>query len=592
MDKITIETEATSAFKTIIRRNPYLSSYIDENDKTPVWDGSVYVYSTENTVSNKALIGRVPTQIKGHNANGHFPSEIKFQIEKTNLRAFQSEGGAIFIVVYINDKFETQIYYEQLLSLDIERLLSKLKMHESISVNFKQIPQDNVMLANLFLNFIRDRQKQTSTVDKTRLHFSDWENNKDIGTYSIHISTVNSSTYNPLQALSMSTVYLYGKPADFNFEIPVERVNSGMITTKNMHSIGCDGKVYFAANETTSIWIKGNLIIKFGQAMSFELFFLKGNRISGRFHYDLVGSLNNRLNDAEFVLTVLENNEISINGVPLKFDNLGKGTLDGTIKLYNDLKLIREKLNQIGVFQDFDIHKIDAEEKWKINLLMEINEDYEDVYLSPKHQIFFLSIANIQLTVITFLRDSKLFVRDYFSEMRDLMFSVNSEKGEEYIISRFLHLKENALVSSNMYAEPVYLDIIKYDTWEDYQITVNLFLLECIKAYDSNRGNHAELYKLSLMIAEWLRSKDSNSAIYNLNYFQILIRTRLLTSDEKSLLYQLSISDDETWSVKCGAFILCGDNKQAQELLIDRSVEEQAEFKSYPIYNLFRVHMA
>ena len=52
MDKITIETEATSAFNTLIRRNPYLSPYVDENDKTPIWDGSIYVYSKDKFTGN------------------------------------------------------------------------------------------------------------------------------------------------------------------------------------------------------------------------------------------------------------------------------------------------------------------------------------------------------------------------------------------------------------------------------------------------------------------------------------------------------------------------------------------------------------
>lgn len=136
MDKIVIETEATSAFKTVIRRNPYLSPYIDENDKTPVWDGHVYVYSTDNALrNNQTLLGRVPTQIKGHNTSNGFPKEITYRINKSDLISYQSEGGIVFIVVYINDEFISQIYYEQLLGLDIERLKAKMKNQKSKTGN-------------------------------------------------------------------------------------------------------------------------------------------------------------------------------------------------------------------------------------------------------------------------------------------------------------------------------------------------------------------------------------------------------------------------------------------------------------------------
>lgn len=588
MDKITIETEATSAFKTLIRRNPYLSPFIDENDKTPIWDGSVFVYSKENTTGNKALLGRVPTQIKGHNTKNSFPSEIKFQMEKTNLKAFQSEGGAIFIVVYINDKYETKVYFEQFLPLDIERLFAQMKNQDSISVKFKEIPQDQIMLANLFLNFIEDRKKQMSTVDKARLHLSDWENNKDIGTYLIHISSVSSPVFNPLQALSMSTIYLYGKPDGFNLEIPLERVNNGVIQTKNAHSIGCSDKVYYPGNSTTSVWTNGNLKIKFGQAMSIDLVFTNANKINGNFHFNLVESLDNRLFDAEFILAVVKSNTININGVPLGL-NLDKGTiLDRTNAFYEDMKGIRKKLDELGIHQDFEFDKIDDKDKWMINLLMELNEDCEDVYLAKKNQISLFNIANIQLTIFTILKDGKLFVRDYFSENSELMFSIDTDDGQHYDTSRYLHLKENALVSSNVYAEPMYLDILKYDTWEQYHPNVNLFLLECLKAYDSGKGNHSELYKLSLLIAGWLKSKDPNSAIYTLNYFQTLVRTRMLSSDEILILHQLSMSDSENWAVKCGSLILCGEYVQAQKTLSDQAPELQDEFRSYPIYSLLK----
>ena len=240
MDKDVIETEATSAVKDLIRRNPYLSPYIDENDKTPIWDGHIYVYTSINSgKNNKALIGRVPTQIKGHNTKTGFPFEIKYPLRKTDLIAYQSEGGVIFIVVYVNDLYVTQIYFEQLLPLDIERLLSQMHEQENKSIIFKKIPTDTLQLANLFVNFIEDRKKQMGTVDKNKLHLSDWENSKDIGTYKFHISSVQAPYFNPFQVLSSSSFYLYGKPNSLNLEIPLERVDHGIIQTSKLHDIGC-----------------------------------------------------------------------------------------------------------------------------------------------------------------------------------------------------------------------------------------------------------------------------------------------------------------------------------------------------------------
>ena len=39
-----IEESATHALKGALLRCPTLSAYISENDKTPSWDGQVFVY--------------------------------------------------------------------------------------------------------------------------------------------------------------------------------------------------------------------------------------------------------------------------------------------------------------------------------------------------------------------------------------------------------------------------------------------------------------------------------------------------------------------------------------------------------------------
>ena len=44
-----IEESATTALKAALLRCPILDSYIDSNDKTPSWDGTVFVYKSEKT---------------------------------------------------------------------------------------------------------------------------------------------------------------------------------------------------------------------------------------------------------------------------------------------------------------------------------------------------------------------------------------------------------------------------------------------------------------------------------------------------------------------------------------------------------------
>lgn len=59
-----IEESATTALKAALLRCPILDSYIDSNDKTPSWDGTVFVYKSEKT-KKENLAGRFQSRLRG-----------------------------------------------------------------------------------------------------------------------------------------------------------------------------------------------------------------------------------------------------------------------------------------------------------------------------------------------------------------------------------------------------------------------------------------------------------------------------------------------------------------------------------------------
>ena len=51
-----IEESATTALKAALLRCPILDSYIDSNDKTPSWDGTVFVYKSRRRRKKTSLV--------------------------------------------------------------------------------------------------------------------------------------------------------------------------------------------------------------------------------------------------------------------------------------------------------------------------------------------------------------------------------------------------------------------------------------------------------------------------------------------------------------------------------------------------------
>ena len=104
-----IESMAVTAIKNLIAWNNYLTSFINDKDKEPSWDGNIYVYSTPtNTHNKKDLVGRVPVQVKGHISCGDFPDEVSYSVDTSDLRNYLHDGGIIYFVVYLNTNNHTE----------------------------------------------------------------------------------------------------------------------------------------------------------------------------------------------------------------------------------------------------------------------------------------------------------------------------------------------------------------------------------------------------------------------------------------------------------------------------------------------------
>lgn len=95
-----IEESATTALKAALLRCPILESYIDSNDKTPSWDGTVFVYKSEKT-KKEDLAGRVPIQIKG-TEKVIVSDTATFSCSIADLNNYYKDGGCIFFLISVD----------------------------------------------------------------------------------------------------------------------------------------------------------------------------------------------------------------------------------------------------------------------------------------------------------------------------------------------------------------------------------------------------------------------------------------------------------------------------------------------------------
>ena len=116
-----IEESATTALKAALLRCPILDSYIDSNDKTPSWDGTVFVYKSEKT-KKENLAGRVPIQIKG-TEKVIVSDTATFSCSVADLNNYYKDGGCVFFLISVDlSSGNSRIFYKTLLVVDLDKI--------------------------------------------------------------------------------------------------------------------------------------------------------------------------------------------------------------------------------------------------------------------------------------------------------------------------------------------------------------------------------------------------------------------------------------------------------------------------------------
>ena len=169
------ERNAVNAVRDFVDAAACLRSYLEENDKTPLWDGSIFVYDGEPD-QNPNLVGTLRSQIKGTEVEA-FQDKEHYRLTFDELSILMSEGGLFFFVVELlkDDYSQRKVFYKALTPHTIQALVKQAKQSkrskESKSMEFTLLPLPTVsrIVEDEMVNFIRDARKQTSFVGKPSL---------------------------------------------------------------------------------------------------------------------------------------------------------------------------------------------------------------------------------------------------------------------------------------------------------------------------------------------------------------------------------------------------------------------------------------
>lgn len=574
-----------SSLTLLLARVEGIKTFFNDNDKTPIWDGSINVY-TDIRCTKDSLKMEIPVQIKGREVKKLSGNSIYYPVEISDLKGFKSKNGSIFFVVdFNNDK--QKIYYNSLLPYKINDILnSTSEKQKTKTIKFTKFPTEKEEIKSILLNYILHSQQQKNFT------FVGYKSDKDLikegffKCYEISCIPSEKRKDDPIKYLLENETYLYAVDK-MGTKYPLELINNIQKTISTVHRQVVCGNVSYPSYQV--IRNKKSGIIKIGRSFTLNIL---SNPISIQFKLD--GELSDRIKDIDCLLE-LQNNDIYIDK---NFICRYNASFQANFSLENIslhkkfLENIRDVLSLLHIPENkISYNDLSKNDFYLAKSLIALFDKHQSIPLKNIDitediipQMF--RFANICIPVLLkHDKDKNFFVYDLMSHSREI--TATTVDNKTFPISRFMILQSPQLLKmSNFDAEYICDDIQSYQYDDDGAAYVTKFGLELLFAYDESRDK--KYLNCAERLFTWIISKNLNNKINDrLNMIQCHMRNNNVSDIDKEYLLTL-LTENCNSEQKLACYILLNMKEGAQKLYNQLSIDEQEYFISYPIGYLYK----
>lgn len=566
MDRKAIESLAVNAISDSISVCDHLSPYIADNDKEPSWDGNIYIYN-DSSKKKDTLNGRVPVQVKGTLQSKLTKDEISFPVSTADLRNYLNDGGCMYLVVYIHPKtHQRKIYYSGLPPIKIRGLLSQAGESKTKSIKLKTFPDDVLKKEMLFFNCLENCRKQKSFSNAKLPSIEELEKEGLLEAITIPVCTMGAIP--PQNALLSSEVYFYAQIKGSAILQPLEIFPEHMQTFETRQADIKVGNRTFYTN-VGIIQTIDTITIKIGESFS-----ILGNKKTSTLKYNYNGSKKLRIlvQDLDFILSLIENNGFTYNGVLFPLDsnhpNYDGFSIDTETKRLAYCKKIVQVLDRLNCKKDLDISTL-KEQDWKnINTLIASFIDKKPIRYSSNNLPFamYMSIGPLNF-ILSFdhKSDNTYVIADFFDTTLNIVCSESDGEGEKFQVSQYDILHSEDFNK----ADNIRFDLLlkSFQSIPHHQETMNFanyFLLELLKAYDDSKS--PEILNTAESFVDWLSTaneEELSSDVCVINQLQTKKRRTDLSECDKVKLYSLIEKENQTEEIITAAYLLLGQDRKS-----------------------------
>ncbi|MBT1683779.1 DUF4365 domain-containing protein [Curtobacterium flaccumfaciens] len=589
-----IEQLGVIAVTSDASRCPRLKAYIGTNDKTPITDGHIDLYS--NTGEKKDdIIGRVEIQVKGRSRQKPVKKNkptISYAVDRADIEYFRKNGGGIYFYVPMRpDGTGEEVFFAILNPFKIERELAAQPDAAKVSFKFKRLALGGSLEGIVGLAIHQQDQGRIKGVPDSVLDDA----------VAIMIHTLEGFSQDRSIELTLET-------SDYAVlaELP-----SGMIIP-----VDADLKVFpahFAPHETNNVIVCGNVEFSRPWASRLEaddvvlLTCSEGLRIRIReakrtvsLSLTLAGGLRSQVRDVAFMLNAAHGMPITIDGRagsggeedPAAAEKLTatKHALEGFIELFDYFGLPDEVFNSLS---------FNLQEKRNLLTLRDAMARHEEIRLYNGEGFGRWDVSLGEEKIITMVlpgsSDHMRYLLDPFDAAnRDKFKMLGKTDGEDkYKEINWSTVYESLEVPDLVNALNLRIDQVvdAYESLEDNAVRYSLannFALKLMMACDFTVEPRNE-YLLSgaEALTNWLLDHAPEDPIHRINRWQILRRRGPLATAERQAILKLrrEIASDDPSTLEACIAILLEDADDLDLVLAELTDEERKELRRWPIWS-------
>lgn len=572
-DNISIERLAKTEVDEFFTYTGFVRPYIAENDKTPVWDGNLLVYSQKREMSNDTLRFKIPLQLKGEEyLKEDFPDKTYYQISGKELELYKNDGGVLFIKVLIVGR-KRKIYYN---------FLTKHKLHSYIN---SMDGKSRSLRLNPLSDDISDFLNEATTFHIQQKHTSVSPLELKDKSFQVRCDAAKLEGENDRAFIVRNQKQLIINVEGLEGEFYLDCEDFTLKSPENEARIVSIDGIEFYTNITRIYEPERVQTLRIGKSLSISIVPID-NVVNYNFSLTLqADNFDEIIHELRFLVALGKSKSITMDGVTLKLPQLDNkneifGRWQRSLKFWEDAKTLFQMLH---VYEKLDINKLADKDYTNLRKLIQVilyNKTLTTQYKQDHLERTIVGNLNIVMLVrLIWKKECKL------EDLQDSLVAAREDANGQLqpvpVLSKILNERP---LQSNINFDSMIEDYDKFFLQNPNIVeAANEDVLLLLTHFDEKRT--PTLIEKANELCNWLQLKDDNP-IYFLNHLQIKYRLgETYTAEEKEKLYTIS-EDDSSAINRWAACIILGEYNRAERYWRKMSSNDKVIYVQYPIFKL------